>query len=392
MQQTWFVVWAGVLAVIMSWVAPLQAQDAEKSGVIVYIGTSSSPNSKGIYITRMDPATGALAAPELATEAKNPNFLAFHPSYAFLYACAELTDAAGAKSGGVAAFAIDPKSGKLTALNQQSSGGRGPCHVSVDKAGKNLLVANYGSGSVACVPIADDGTLREPSTVIQHEGGSRVVAKRQDGPHAHSINLDAGNRFAFAADLGLDKVMVYAFDPSKGTLKPHDPPAAELPPGGGPRHLAWHPSGRYAYVCNEMGDSVSAFAYENGEKGSLNPIGVVPTLPKDYAGADENTTAEVVVHASGKFLYCSNRGHNSIAVFAIGDDGRLTPRGHASTQGEIPRNFAIDPSGKFLLAANQKTGSIVVFGIDQSTGELTPTGSKVEVPTPVCVRFLPMHR
>jgi 6-phosphogluconolactonase len=380
------------LALMTAFASPSSAQEGAPtpggdSGMIVFIGTSSSPKSQGIYFTRLDPKTGALSPSQLAVEAKNPNFLAFHPSNKFLYACAELTDAAGAKSGGVSAFSIDAKSGKLTPLNQQSSGGRGPCYVSVDKTGKNVLVANFGSGSVACVPIGDDGKLREPSCVIQHEGGSKVVEKRQDGPHAHWINTEANNRFALAADLGLDKVMVYKFDPAKGMLTPNDPPAGITPPGAGPRHIAWHPSGKIVYVINELGNTVTAFQFD-AERGAMTEFQTVPSLPADFKEKG-NTTAEVVVHPNGKFLYGSNRGHNSIALFAIESDGKLTPRGHTSTQGETPRNFVIDPSGQFLLAANQRTDSVVVFKINHETGELSPTGSKIEVGAPVCLRFLP---
>lgn len=352
------------------------------SGVVVYIGTSSSPKSQGIYMTRMDEKTGALSPSQLAAVAKNANFLAFDPSFKFLYACAERPD----KSGGVAGFSVDATTGNLTALNQQSSGGRGPCYVAVDRTGKNLLVANYGSGSVACVPIGDNGMLREPSTIVQHEGGSGVVPKRQEGPHAHWIDVDPTNRFVFAADLGLDKVMGYQFDASKGALTPNDPPAGVLAAGAGPRHLAWHPGGKLAYVINELGNTVTAFHYD-AANGALKEFQTVPTLPPAFT--DSNTTAEVVVHSTGRFLYGSNRGHNSIALFAIDAQGKLTPRGHTSTQGETPRNFAIDPSGRFLLAANQKTGTVVVFRINQQTGELTPTGSTIDVPAPVCVRFLP---
>lgn len=355
--------------------------------MIVYIGTSSSPKSQGIYMTRLNPETGALSAPQLAAEAKNANFLALHPSQKFLYACADLTDAAAAaKGGGVAGFAIDPETGKLAALNQQSSGGRGPCYVGVDRTGKNLLVANYASGSIACVPIGDDGRLSAPSAVVQHEGGSGVFEKRQDGPHAHWINVDPANRFVLAADLGLDRIMVYKFDAEKGTLAPNKPPAGFLAPGAGPRHLAWHPNEKIAYVINELGSTVTAFHYD-GERGALTELQTVPTLPNDYTG--KNTTAEVVVHPNGKFLYGSNRGHDSIALFAIDADGKLIPRDHTPTQGETPRNFAIDPSGQFLLAANQKTDSVIVFRIDQTTGALTPTGSKIDVAAPVCIRFLP---
>jgi 6-phosphogluconolactonase len=371
------------LAIVAALVSPSNAQDG--GSVIVYIGTSPSPNSQGIYFTRMDAKTGALSAPQLAAEAKNPNFLAFHPNKKFLYACAELTDADGAKSGGVSAFSIDGGTGKLTALNQQPSGGRGPCYVSVDKTGKNVLVANFASGSVACLPIGEDGKLREPSATIQHEGGSKVVAKRQDGPHAHWINTDANNRFVLASDLGLDKVMLYKLDAAKGTLTPNDPPAGIAPPGAGPRHIAWHPSQKIVYVINELGNTVTAFHYD-AERGAMTEFQTVPSIPNDYKEPG-NTTAEVVVHPNGKFLYGSNRGHNSIALFAIGDDGKLTPRGHTSAQGEVPRNFVIDPSGQFLLAANQRSGSIVVFKINQESGELTPTGSKIEVAAPVCLRF-----
>jgi 6-phosphogluconolactonase len=373
------------LAVVTSLAPRAAAQDAE--GVVVYIGTSTSPKSQGIYVTRMDAKTGALGAPQLAVEARNPNFLAFHPSHKFLYACAELTDAAGAKSGGVAAFAIDAGSGKLTPLNQQPSGGRGPCYVAVDKTGKNVLVANFGSGSVACIPIADDGKLKEPSSVVQHEGGSKVVPKRQDGPHAHWINTDPDNRFALAADLGLDKVMVYRLDAGKGTLAANDAPAGVAAPGAGPRHLAFHPNGKIVYLINELDDTVTAFHYD-ATRAALTAFQTVPTLPADFAEKDKNTTAEVVVHPSGKFLYGSNRGHNSIALFAIDGEGRLTPKGHTPTQGETPRNFAIDPSGRFLLAANQRSDNVVVFQVNQETGELTPTGSKIEVGAPVCIRFL----
>jgi 6-phosphogluconolactonase len=371
------------LALVGALASPASALDG--ASVIVFIGTSASPSSQGIYFTRMNAKTGELSAPQVAVEAKNPNFLAFHPNKKFLYACAELTDAAGTKSGGVSAFSIDGSTGKLTLLNQQSSGGRGPCYVSVDKTGKNVLVANYGSGGVACLPIGDDGKLREPSSVIQHQGGSKVNEKRQEGPHAHWINTDPNNRFVLATDLGLDKVMIYKFDTGQGALAPNDPPAGIAPPGGGPRHVAWHPSGKIVYVNNEMGNSITAFHYDP-QRGAMTQFQSVPSLPPDYKEPG-NTTAEVVVHPLAKFLYCSNRGHDSIALFAIRDDGTLAPRGHTSTQGEVPRNFVIDPSGQFLLAANQKSGTIVVFKVNPESGELTPTGSKIEVPAPVCLRF-----
>ncbi len=375
------------LAVIMAMNSSASAQDAVPAtgdgGMIVFIGAS-----QGIHVARMNEKTGALSPPQLAAETKSPNFLALHPTNKYLYAVGDLPSAKPAKSGAVVAFSIDLATGKLTELNRQSSGGRGPCHVAVDDAGTHVLTANYGSGSVACLPIADDGSLREPSAVIQHEG-SGPDPKRQNQPHAHSFNFDKANRFALAADLGTDKILVYLFDGEKGTLTPNDPPAGTVAPGAGPRHLAWHPSRPIAYVINEMGNTITAFNYDP-DRGALVEFDAVPTLPKDFQGG--NTTAEVVVHPSGRFVYGSNRGHDSIAVFAADADGRLTPRGHVSTQGETPRNFAIDPSGRFLLAANQETDSVVVFAIDPETGELTPTGSKIEVDAPVCIRFLTLAK
>jgi 6-phosphogluconolactonase len=256
----------------------------------------------------------------------------------------------------------------------------------VDTAGKNALVANYGGGSVSCIPITADGKLSQPTAFIQHTGSS-VNAQRQKEPHAHSINVDKANRFAFVADLGLDKVLVYRFDPAAGTLSPNNPPAATVAPGSGPRHFAFHPSGKFAYANNEITSSVTAFNYD-AERGVLSEIHTAPTLPAEF-DAKRSSTAEVQVHPSGKFLYVSNRGHDAIAIFTIDQTtGKLTPTGHQSTQGKTPRNFGIDPSGKFLLAANQGSDTVVIFQIDPATGALKPTGATVDVPTPVCVKFL----
>jgi 6-phosphogluconolactonase len=372
------------VALVMMLTSAANAQ--EGGGAILYIGTSTNAQGQGIYMMRMDPKSGALTTPTLAAEAKNANFLAIHSNNKYLYACAELSGATGgAKGGGVASYSIDATSGKLTAMNEQPSGGRGPCYVSVDNSGKNVLVANYGSGAVACIPISDDGKLREPSAIVQHEGKG-ADAKRQDGPHAHLINTDPANRFVLATDLGLDKVMIYRFDSAKGSLTPNYPPAGVVAPGAGPRHIAWHPNQKILYVINEMGNTITAFHYD-ADRGVLSEFQTVRTLPADFTA--HNPTAEVIVHPSAKFLYGSNRGHNSIARFSIDAEGKLTPLGHTGTQGDIPRNFVIDPSGQFLLAANQKTGNIIVFSIDQSTGDLTPTGAKVDVPAPTCIRFLP---
>jgi 6-phosphogluconolactonase len=303
----------------------------------------------------------------------------------FIYAIGEVGTFAGGKGGAVSAFSIDAATGKLTLLNQKSSRGPGPCHVTVDRLGKNALVANYGGGSVACLPIGEDGRLGDATAFIQHKGSS-VNPQRQREPHAHSINLDAANRFAFVADLGLDKVLVYRFDPSAGTLEPNDPPAAVIASGSGPRHFAFHPSGRFAYVINELNSTVTAFAYD-AERGTLQTLQTVTTLPEGFDG--KSFPAEVQVHPSGKFLYGSNRGHDSIACFAIdAATGRLTPIGHEPTQGKNPRNFGIDPTGAYLLAANQDGDNVVAFRIDPATGKLSPTGQSIRVPMPVCVKFM----
>lgn len=353
--------------------------------ITVYVGTYTAGKSKGIYRLALNPATGELKALGATAGVKNPSFLAIHPSQRFLYAVCEVADFSKSGAGGISALAIDPKTGDLTLLNQQSSVGGGPCHLVVDKLGKNVLAANYGGGSVCVLPIAEDGRLAKATSFVQHKGSS-ADPQRQAAPHAHSINLDAANRFAFVADLGLDKVLVYRFDAKQGTLAPNDPPAASVKPASGPRHFAFHPDGRHAYVINEMNCTVTAFAYD-ADKGVLKEIQTIATLPRAVAPGD--STAEVQVHPSGKFLYGSNRGHNSIAIFTIDPDtGKLTSAGNQSTEGKTPRNFGIDPSGTFLLAANQDSDTIVVFRIDPKTGKLTPTGHKIEVPMPVCVKFL----
>jgi 6-phosphogluconolactonase len=322
----------------------------------------------------------------LAAETNNPSFLAIHPNHRFLYAVGELGRFQGKNSGAISSFAIDPQTGELTPLNQQPSGGAGPCHLVVDKLGQHVLAANYSGGSVCVLPIEAEGRLGTATAFQQHHGSS-VNKQRQEGPHAHSINTDAANRYAFVADLGLDKIMIYKYDPNKGTLAINDPPATDISAGSGPRHFAFHPSGRHAYVINELASTVTVMDYDS-ERGVLKPIQTISTLPKGFTG--DTTCAEVQVHPSGKFLYGSNRGHNSIAVFTIdAGSGRLTAAGHQSQHIKTPRNFGIDPTGNFLLVANQDSNSIVVFRIDLKTGELTPTGNKVEVPMPVCVKMMP---
>ncbi len=365
------------------------ASSAKPEQLRVYIGTYTRGGSEGIYLSRLDLGSGKLQPVELAAKVDNPSFLAIHPRRPLLYSAGEANNFRGERTGVVSAFSIEPATGRLALLNQQPSQGAGPCHLVVDRSGKNVLVANYGGGSIACLPIGDDGRLGEATSSIQHQGSS-VNPRRQQGPHAHSINLDAAGRFAFVADLGLDKILIYRFDPAAGKLTSSDPPWAKVTPGAGPRHFAFHPSGRYAYVICELSSTVTAFEYD-AKRGALRSLQTISTLPEGFKG--RSTTAEVEVHPSGKFLYGSNRGHDSIACFSIdGATGRLTPIGHRSTQGRTPRNFCIDPTGSYLLAANQDSKSVVAFRIDRATGRLQPTGHSVSVSMPVCVTMIAPRR
>jgi len=365
-----------------------QAGAERKAGAgeyLVYVGTYTRGASKGIYAYRFNAATGEIAELGLAAETPNPSFLALHPNGKFVYAVSEVAETDGKKGGAVSAFAIDRATGRLNFLNRVSSGGAGPCHVNVDKSGRALLVANYGGGSVGALPIRADGRLGEAGAVIQHAGSS-VNPKRQQAPHAHSVNLSPDNRFVIAADLGLDKLMVYRLDAATAALTPHVPPHAALKPGAGPRHFTFHPNGRYAYAINELHSTVSVFRYD-AQRGAFDEAQTVTTLPEGFSG--ESYTAEVLVHPNGRFLYGSNRGHDSIAVFAIDQtNGTLSPVEHRPTEGKWPRNFNLDPAGAFLFAANQNSDSVVVFRVDQKTGRLTPTGQKLEVGSPVCVKFV----
>lgn len=351
---------------------------------LVYFGTYTRKASKGIYVSQLDAATGRVTDPELAAETPNPSFVAIHPNRKFLYSVSE-AGAPGTKGGSVTAFAIDPATGKLNKLNTISSKGEGPCHLNVDKTGRALVVANYGSGSTTAMKVNADGSLAEGAGFIQHKGSS-VDKRRQMGPHAHSANISFDNKYVVVADLGLDQVLVYRFDPATAGLSPNDPPHATVKPGSGPRHFTFHPKGKFAYVINEMASTVTAFRW-NAKNGSFTEVETVSTLPA--GDKTDNTTAEVVAHPNGRILYGSNRGHNSLAVFAIDSStGTLKLTGNVPTQGQIPRNFAIEPGGRWLLAANQNSDTVVVFGINPATGMLTPTGQTLQVGMPVCVRFV----
>ena len=358
------------------------------SDYFAYIGTYTGPKSQGIYVYRFAAATGKLTPLGLAAESTNPAFLAIHPNHRYLYAVNEIADYDGQKSGSVSSFSIDRKTGKLTLLNVVASGDPGPCHLVVDQTGKYVLVANYGVGSVAAFPILADGGLGKATAFLPHTGHS-VDPKRQEGPHAHSIYVSADNRFVVSADLGTDQVYVYRFDATKGTLTPNDPPSAAVPPGTGPRHFAFHPNGKFAYVIEEMGSSLTAFSYDAAH-GVLAPLETISTVPKDYKGY--NDCAELYIHPSGRFLYGSNRGHDSITVFSIDPvKGTPTPIQYVPTEGKTPRSFGIDPTGSYLIAANQDSNTLVVFRIDGKTGRLTPTGQKADVQAPICVMFEPIE-
>jgi 6-phosphogluconolactonase len=387
--------WIGIIGAAALVAGASFATAAEPAGTtasagdsLVFIGTSpgsSDVGAVGIYVCRMNPSTGALSEPTLAAPAKRPSFLAQHPTLRVLYACDETSDNAGKKGGGVLSFSVEPATGKLAPMNQQMSGGLGPCFVEVDPTGGTLLVANYGSGSVASLPLdAATGKISPTASVDQHEG-TGPDAKRQTGPHAHSFRVDPSGKFALSPDLGTDRVMVYQLDASAGKVTANDPPSASVAPGAGPRHLAFSKDGKFAYVSNEMGNTVTAFAWDSA-KGTVSEIQTISTLPEGFSGT--SYVAEVTVAPNGKFLYVSNRGHDTIAVFEIDPaTGKLTTRGETPTGGNFPRHFAIDPTGKFMIVGNQNSGTLVVFAIDAQTGALKATGSTVKVPGPTCVRF-----
>lgn len=372
-----------VAAVALACLPPNAAAQKEN---IVYVGTYSRQGSKGIYAWRFQPSSGKLTSIGLVGETSNPSFLALHPNRRFLYAANEDNTFQGQRAGSVTAFSIDPKTGQLKQLNQVSSGGQGPCHVALDKTGKWLFVANYGGGSVAAYPVHDDGSLGEASAFVQHKGGSNAT-NRQRGPHAHSANISPDNKFVLFADLGLDQILTYRID--EGKLPPGEPPFSKIAPGSGPRHMAFHPKGKFAYVCSEIASTVTACEYD-AANGSLKDIQTVSIVPDGYAGA--KGAAEIAVHPNGKFVYASNRdtsnkGNDIIATFAVDPaKGTLTVVDHTQV-GKIPRNFAIDPSGRYLFEANQDGASVLVYRIDAKTGKLTATGDKLDVPLPVCVVF-----
>ncbi len=362
-----------------------RVRGAKSAGeLLLYVGTYTTGESEGIYLYRLDLSSGELKHVATTKGVVNPSFLALGPSRRYLYAVNEVEEFAGRKSGAVSAFALDQKTGELRLLNQKPSLGADPCYVDLDARGRFVLIANYTGGNVTVFPVERDGSLGEPADMKQYQGSS-VNRARQEGPHAHCIVLDPTNRFAYSCDLGTDKIMIFRFDARDGKLLPNEQPWAQVKPGAGPRHLAFYPGGRYVFVLNELHSTVTAFSREP-DRGTLQELQTLTTLPNDFKG--QNTSADIHVSSDGRFLYCSNRGHDSIALFTINPrNGALTSMGHESTRGQTPRNFAIDPSGMFLLVANQNSDNIVVFRLDKKTGRLSSTGQVVQVPSPVCLKF-----
>lgn len=355
----------------------------------VYFGcyTNGKSSSKGIQVAKFNSATGELTTPELAAEMGNPSFLALHPTLPFLYAVGEMSTP-GVKGGAVSAFSIQP-TGKLTRVNQVSSVGVGPCHIALDRTGKMAMVANYGGGSVASYALRPDHGLSDSVSFFQHTG-SGPNTNRQKEPHAHSINPSPDNRFALACDLGTDQVLVYAIDPATGKMTPHG--QGTVPPGSGPRHLAFHPNGKWVFVNNELTLTETTFAFD-AQSGKLTEIETVSTLPPADREKKGFSTAETVVHPNGKFVYVSNRTHDTIAVFSCDPNtGKLKLIQNVPVEGKIPRNFNLDPSGKWMLVALQDSGIATLFKVDPSEGTLSFTGKKVPVDGAVCVRFLPVER
>ena len=356
---------------------------AAPTKALVCIGSYSTSDKESVHLFQLNLKDGSINKISAVSGLVNPSFLKIHPNGKFLYAVNEVGDFQGKKSGGVTAFALDVKNGKIAKLNQQPSGDTGPCHLTIDSKGKYVLVAHYGGGSTTVLPIRENGHVGPVTSQIKHTGSS--VHPRQKAPHAHAIHVGPNNKFAFAPDLGLDKVLVFKFDENSGKITETKFDGAKVAPGSGPRHFGFHPNGEYAYVINEITQTITSFSY-HPKRGKLRSIQTLSTVPHPVKG---NSTAEILVHPNGKFLYGSNRGHNSIAMFSINEkNGMLTSIGHESIRGEIPRNFGIDPTGQFLLAAGQRSNNVNVFRIKLDTGRLKFTGHSVKVSQPVCVRMI----
>lgn len=355
---------------------------AQPSKEIVYVGTYSLRGSEGIYVFEFDRKAGTMKPIQSVSNAKSPSFLAIHPSGKYLYSVNEAAQAGPSNAGAVSAYAIETATGKLSFLNGQSSLGNGPCHISIDQTGQTAFVSNYGGGNLTVLPIGADGKLGAATDSVQH-AGSGPNAKRQEKPHVHSATVSPDNRFVYVADLGTDKLHVYEADVKNSTVKPATTPFVSVKPGSGPRHFTVHPNGRFAYLVQELTSSVAVFS-RDAKTGSLTIISEsVNTLPADFSG--QNTSADIHIDPSGKFLYQTNRGRDAIAMFSIGSNGKLTLLGDEPTRGKTPRNFMIDPKGEFIFVAHQDSDNVTLFRRNKTTGKLTYTGQSISVPAPVCV-------
>jgi 6-phosphogluconolactonase len=372
-----------VIAAALAVSAAAQARGvarASGAGRLVYIGTYTGEASKGIYAFRFDDRTGQLNPVGLVAETPSPSFLTSSADGRFVFAVNELQTYAGGPGGSVTSFAVDPGSAKLTELSAQATRGNGPCHLVLDRTGRYLAVANYGGGNYSLFPIGRDGKLQPATLVVDGQSAETEGAR----PLGHMVGFDARNRFLVTADKGLNRMLVFRFDAARGTLMPNVPASAPLPPKSGPRHFAFHPNGKWLFTINEQGATITTFAWD-AKTGRLTSRSSVPTRPAEVT---TGSTAEIAVHPNGKFVYGSNRGHDSIAVFAVGKDGALTPVEYESTRGQTPRNFAIDPSGRWLIAANQRSNTLAVFAIDRATGALSPVGDLSNVGAPVSILFM----
>jgi 6-phosphogluconolactonase len=365
--------------------------------ITAYIGTYTrreafvDGKAEGIYVYHLDPSSGELtySATVAGAGTVNPSFLTLGPDKRCLYAVNEITggNAPHGKGphGTVSAFAINPETRRLSYLNEQSTHGLAPCHATIEPEGRYCLVANYETGSVCVLPIERDGRLGEATDTVQFSG-SGPNPDRQEGPHAHMVLPSPDHRFILAVDLGTDRLMAFRFDRERGALRPADAPWTQMPPGAGPRHLAFHPHRPLAYVISELQSTVTVFRYVE-RQGTFEAMQTISSLPDGFTA--QNSGAEIKLAPSGRFVYASNRGHDSLAIYAVAPEtGRLSLVGHESTRGIGPRDFAIDPTGTLLLVANQDTDTVVTFWINQDTGTLRATGCVAAVPTPVCLQLV----
>jgi len=375
----------------LAWFLPVLATSVmSAASQLIFIGTYTPRDgtSRGLYAVRLDTATGLLGEPAVAAETPNPTFLAWRPDHRVLYAAGEGPDPEGKTTGGAAAFGFDPASGQLSRLNSRGAGGGGTTMLAPDATGRMLVTVSYGGGQVASYPLAPDGRIGERASFIAHAGPLGPNPARQEKPHPHSVTISPDNRFAFVADLGLDRVLAYRLDPAAATLTPHDPAFIATPPGTGPRHTKFSRDGRFFYILNEIDGSISVCAYD-AMRGAGTPIQHISTLPAGFQVTDPDRAAEIRIHPNGRFVYASNRGHDSLAVFAVSADGTLRLVEITPCGGQHPRNFALSPDGAWLVCANMNSNNLVAFKVDSATGRLTPTGSVVTAPQPVCVLFAP---